>query len=172
MIIITESPEEVQEKLIFLKFNMEGKGHRVSMGKTKTLISGQGLDVLESEVRKYPPALCLSGFNTKSIFCNLCSIRVQKRCGGISGTYSDARSHFVLDWGALRWQTNEGDVYSGNGEIQSGIILLIAWCLSKSAVCEIASITSLDGVRMWQIQWASAHRHLQPIPHNLQGESS
>ena len=41
---------------------------------------------LSEKSGKYPRAECFSEFNTKSIFCKLCSIRIHKRCGGISGT--------------------------------------------------------------------------------------
>ena len=37
---MTESLEEMQDKLILWKTNMEGKGLRINMGKTKVLVPG------------------------------------------------------------------------------------------------------------------------------------
>ena len=51
LVVITESLEELQKKLILRKTNMEGKGLRVNTGKTKVLISGLGLDMLQKSVK-------------------------------------------------------------------------------------------------------------------------
>ena len=64
---ITGSLEELQEKLILWKTNMEGKGLRVNMGKTKFLISGPGIDVLQ-KFGKDACGVCLKGVGTSSIF--------------------------------------------------------------------------------------------------------
>ena len=47
LVIIIESLEELQKKLILWKTNIEGKGLPVNMGKTMVLISGPGLNVLQ-----------------------------------------------------------------------------------------------------------------------------
>ena len=72
LVIITESLEELQEKLILWKTNMEGEGRRVNMGKTKVLLSGHGLDVLQMFV-KDPCGVCLKGVGTHCISCGGCS---------------------------------------------------------------------------------------------------
>ena len=55
------------------------------MGKTEVLISGPGVDVLQ-KYGKDLCAVCLQGVSSDSIFCDGCSIWVQKRCSCISGT--------------------------------------------------------------------------------------
>ena len=60
LIVITESPEELKQTLILWKTNMEGKGLRVNMGKTKIPISGLVLDVLRKS-GKQPCGVCLKG---------------------------------------------------------------------------------------------------------------
>ena len=47
LVIISEPLEELQEKLIPWKTNMEGKGLRVNIGKTKVLLSGPWPNVLQ-----------------------------------------------------------------------------------------------------------------------------
>ena len=83
LVIITESLEELQEMLILWKTNIDGKGLWVNMGKTKVLISGLGLNVLQKS-GKDPCAMCLKGAGTNSIFCGGCSSWVHKECSGIS----------------------------------------------------------------------------------------
>ena len=81
LVIITESLEELQEKLVLWKTNVEGKGLRVNMGKTKVLISGPG-SVLQ-KFDKDPCVVCLKGAcRTNYIFCGGCSSWIHKRFSG------------------------------------------------------------------------------------------
>ena len=57
LVIIANSEKELVERLRDWKKRMEDRGLRVSMPKTKCMVSGEGLDVLEDE-GKYPPC-CL-----------------------------------------------------------------------------------------------------------------
>ena len=67
-VIITESLEELQKKLILLKITMDGKGLRVNMGKTKVLISGPGPMCFRSPAKT--PVSCVSRVPApNSIFC-------------------------------------------------------------------------------------------------------
>ena len=54
---------------------MEKKGLRVNAGKTKIMICGTGLDLLQSS-EEFPRAVC-------SIFCNCCKHLVRKKCSGL-----------------------------------------------------------------------------------------
>ena len=67
---------------------MENKGLRVNMKKTEILISGSGLDLLES-LSKFPCAVCYSkGVGVNSIMCSACKLWVHKKCSGLSGRIS------------------------------------------------------------------------------------
>ena len=94
LLIISESLEELQDKLILWKANMEGKGLQVNMGKTKVLISGPGLDVLQKSC-KDPCAVCLKGVGTNSILHGGCSIWVQEKYSGTSGPLKPDPSFLV-----------------------------------------------------------------------------
>ena len=59
-IIAIESSEELQERLIIWKTNMEGKGLRVNVGKTKVLMSRPGLDVLQKSGKDPYSVWCVS----------------------------------------------------------------------------------------------------------------
>ncbi len=84
LVIISDSLEELQAKLALWKTGMEAKGLRVNMGKTKIMISGPGLNVLQ-KTGKHPCAVCLRGVGTNSILCTGCSCWVHKKCSGITG---------------------------------------------------------------------------------------
>ena len=58
---------------------MEEKGLRVHAGKTKIMICGIGLDLLQSS-GEFPCAFCCTGVGSNSIFCNGCKHWVHKKC--------------------------------------------------------------------------------------------
>ena len=67
------------------KTEMEKKGLRVNMGKTKIMESGINLDVLKKS-GKYPCGVCLTGVGrTNAIQCDGCKCWVHKKCSGIKG---------------------------------------------------------------------------------------
>ena len=58
---------------------MKEKGLRVHAGKTKIMICGMGLDLLQSS-GVFPCAVCRTGVGSNSIFCNGCKHWVDKKC--------------------------------------------------------------------------------------------
>ena len=63
---------------------MEKKGLRVNAGKTKVMICGTGLDLLQSS-GEYPCTVCCSGVGNNKIYCNGCKLWVSKKCSGLQG---------------------------------------------------------------------------------------
>ena len=61
---------------------MEEKGLRVNAEKTKIMICGTGLDLLQS-LGEFPCAVCCTGVGSNSIFCNSCKHWVHKKCSGL-----------------------------------------------------------------------------------------
>ena len=82
LVIIVESLEECVRRLLTWKEAMEKKGLRVNAGKTKIMICGKGLDLLQSS-GKFPCAVCCTGVGSNSIFCNGCKHWVHKKCSGL-----------------------------------------------------------------------------------------
>ena len=68
-------------RLLIWKEAMEKKGLRVNAGKTKVMICGTGLDLLQSS-GEYP-AVCRTGVGNNSIYCNGCKLWVHKKCSGL-----------------------------------------------------------------------------------------
>ena len=77
-LIIAESLEECVRRLLTWKEAMEKKGLRVNAGKTKIMICGTGLDLLQSS-GEFPCAVCRTGVGSNSIFCKHW---VHKKCSG------------------------------------------------------------------------------------------
>ena len=85
LMISAESMEELLVKVQTWKTEMEKKGLRVNMGKTKIMESGINLEVLKKS-GKYPCCVCQSGVgSSNAIFCGGCKRWVHKKCSGIKG---------------------------------------------------------------------------------------
>ena len=65
-LIIADSLEECVRRLLLWKEAMEKKGLRVNVGKTKVMICGTGLDLLQSS-GEYPCAVCRTGTHALSV---------------------------------------------------------------------------------------------------------
>ena len=76
---------------------MEKKGLTVNAGKTKIMICGTGLDLLQSS-GEFPCAVCRTGVGNNSIFCNGCKHWVHKKCSGLKRLTKDT------DYRCTRWQ--------------------------------------------------------------------
>ena len=83
--ISSGSMEELLVKVKTWKTEMEKKGLRVNMRKTKIMESGINLDMLKKS-GKYPCGVCLTGVGrTNAILCDGCERWVHKKCSGIKG---------------------------------------------------------------------------------------
>ena len=110
LVIIAESLEECVRRLLTWKEAMEKKGLRVNAGKTKIMICGTGLDLLQSS-GEFPCAVCRTGVGSNSIFCNGCKHWVHKKCSGLKRLKKDPDYRCTRCQGnctPLEWQTTEG----------------------------------------------------------------
>ena len=88
LVIIAESLEECVRRLLTWKEAMEKKGLRVNAEKTKIMICGTELDLLQSS-GEFPCAVCRTGVGSNSIFCNGCKHWVHKKCSGLKRLKKD-----------------------------------------------------------------------------------
>ena len=88
LVIIAESLEECVRRLLTWKEAMEEKGLRVNAGKTKIIVCGMGLDLLQSS-GKFLCTICCTGVGSNSIFCNSCKHWVHKKCSGLKRLTKD-----------------------------------------------------------------------------------
>ena len=145
LMISAESMEELLIKVQTWKTEMEKKGLRVSMGKTKIMESGINLDVLKKS-GKYPCGVCQSGVgSSNAIFCGGCKRWVHKKCSGIKGPLRpDPEFRCARCLGTAR-AINEREVSEvevGNKKLE----VVPEFCylgdmLSAGGGCELAAIT-------------------------------
>ncbi len=81
---MAESLEELTERLKLWKDNMESKGLRVNMPKTKCLVS-DGSTKATCETGKHPFSICHRGVGRNSVFCLGCKHWVHKKSSKIKG---------------------------------------------------------------------------------------
>jgi len=82
--VIAETEEELINRLNDWKDNVESKGMRVNMNKTKVGISGERQKVRQKAVR-WPCGVCFKGVGSNSLQCTSCQKWVHKKCNGMKG---------------------------------------------------------------------------------------
>ena len=99
--IIAELLEECVGKLLTWKEAMKEKGLRVNAEKTKIIICGTGLDLLQSS-GEFPCAVCHTGVGSNSIFCKDCKYWVHKKCTGLKRLTEDPDYRYTRCQGTVR----------------------------------------------------------------------
>jgi len=112
--VIAETEEELIKRLNEWKDNLESKGMRVNLNKTKVMISGERQKVRQKAVRWPCIGVCSKGVGSNSLQCTSCQKWVHKKCSGIKGSISKVavihlqrllepgnwcRSHWCGYWG-------------------------------------------------------------------------
>ena len=82
LVLMAEILEDLKKKLTIWKDNIEAKGLRVNVNKTKLVCSKQNAPV-KSDPVKWPCSICRIGVCINSIFCHSCNHWVHKRCSKI-----------------------------------------------------------------------------------------
>ena len=88
LVIIAESLEECVRRFLTWKEAMEEKGLRVNAGKTKIMICGTGLTLLQSS-GEFPCAVFRTVVGRNSIFCKGCKHWVHKKSSGLKRVTED-----------------------------------------------------------------------------------
>ena len=139
-----ESMEELLVKVQTWKTEMEKKGLRVNMGKTKIMESGINLDVLKKS-GKYPCDVCQSGVgSSNAIFCGGCKRWVHKKCCGIKGPLRpDPEFRCARCFGTARAidEREVSEVEVGNKKLVVPEFCYLGDMLSAGGGCELAAIT-------------------------------
>ena len=84
LVIIAETLSELLEKFRVWKANLESKGLRVNVDKTKILVSAHNAPK-PVDGSKFPCGVCNKGVGINSIKCLACGFWVHKRCSNIKG---------------------------------------------------------------------------------------
>ena len=85
LVITAETRDELLEKFCVWKTNLESKGLRVIVGKTKIMVSAHNA-TKPVETGKCPCGMCNKGIGSNSIKCLICGFWVHKRCSNVKGS--------------------------------------------------------------------------------------
>jgi len=85
LFMIAETEDALIKRLNERKDNVENKGMRVNMNKTKIMISGEQQKVTQKAV-KWPCNVCGRGLGNNSIQSTSCHKWVHRKCSGIKGS--------------------------------------------------------------------------------------
>ena len=97
--------------------NVESRGMRVNMNKTKVMISGERQKVRQKAVR-WPHGVCSKGVGSNSLQCTSCQKWVHKKCCDIKGSMSNVAKSFIYR-GCLNLVTSAGRTSVDLGPVQS-----------------------------------------------------
>ena len=88
LVIIAESLDECVRRFLTWEEAIEEKGLRVNAGKTKIMICGTRLELLQSS-GEFPCPVCHTGVGSNSIFFKGCMHWVHKKCSGLKRLIED-----------------------------------------------------------------------------------
>jgi len=94
LVVIAETEDDLIKRLTQWKDNMENRGMRVNMNKTKVMIRGERQKVTQKAVR-WPSGVCGRGIGNNSIQCTSCQKLLHRKCSGIKGSIYRVMKSFV-----------------------------------------------------------------------------
>ena len=148
LVISAETEEGLEMKLNKWKTEMEAKGLRVNMGKTKIMVSGVNLQTLKDS-GKYPCSVGRKGVGSNSIYCAGCSHRVHKKCSGVIGS----RSAWGKSRELLPILTSHSLSYITRGQIYSMYIRTVLLYASECWAPNVNDLLKLQRTDRAMIRW-------------------
>ena len=138
---------------------MAEKGLRVNAGKTKIMICGTGLDLLQSS-SDFPCAVCRTGVGSNSILCKGCKHWVHKKCSGLKHLTEDP-DYRCLGTARPLDSRPQREVQVGSDKLE----VVASFCyledmLSAAGGCELSTTTRV------KTTWKK-FRELIPVPSSL-----
>ena len=146
---------------------MEEKGLRVNAGKTKIMICGTGLDLLQGS-GEFPCAVCRSGVGSNSIFCKGCKhweLTMHKKCSGLQHLTEDPDYRCTGCQGTVRpldgRPQREAQVRSDKLEVVASFCYL-GDMLSAADGCELSTTTHVKSAwkKFKELKPVLSSRHL------------
>ena len=94
LVVIAETEDDLITRLNEWKDNVEIRGMRVNMNKTKVMISEEWRKVMQ-KTAGWPCGICGRGVGNNSIQYTSCQKWVHKKCSSIKGSISKAMKPFI-----------------------------------------------------------------------------
>ena len=144
LVIIANSLKECVRRLLIWREAMEKMGLRVNAGKTKVMICGTGLDLLQSS-GEYPCAVCRTGVGNNSIYYNGCKLWVHKKCSRLQRLTPNPDYRYARCMGNAHPQS---DVQVGPDKLEVvASFRYLGDMLSAGGGCEITVTTRVKTVQ-------------------------
>ena len=102
------------------KDNLEAKGMKVNVGKTKWMVSGENA-VGEERSGRWPCSVCRKGVGRNSLQCMECQKWVHAKCSGIKGKLHKVTGSFICR--TCTNKVNTVTIGTGNMDLGDGILL-------------------------------------------------
>ena len=142
LVILAETFEGLMTKMLVFKNDLDSEGLQVNMGKTKVMILGRVLHILQTS-GKYPCTVCRKGVRKNSIFCSGCLFWIHKKCSDIPGRLVED-----LDFRCRRCLGNAQAIYGRPVEVQLAYrkldvgdkLIYLVDCICPDGGCELATI--------------------------------
>jgi len=83
--VIAETEDDLTKRLNEWNDNVENRGMRANMSKTKVMISAEWQKVMQKAVG-WPCGVCGRGVGNTSIQCTSCQKWIHRKCTGIKGS--------------------------------------------------------------------------------------
>ena len=164
LVIIAESLEECVSRLLTWQEAMEEKGLRVNAGKTKIMICGTGLDLLQIS-GEFPCAVCRTGVGSNSIFCKGCKHWVHKKCSGLKRLTEDPDYRCTWSKGTARpldgRPQREVQVGPDKLEVDDASFCYLGDMLSAAGGCELSTNNTCEN-RLKEVQGAETSSLFPP----------
>ena len=111
LVVIAETEEDLVNRLDEWKKNMENRGVRVNMNKTKVMISGERQKPVQKAAR-WPCGVCGGGVGSNLIQCTNCQKWVHKKHSGIKGSMYKVMRSFICRGDCITSHANAFKIFS------------------------------------------------------------
>ena len=93
LVIMADSLEELVVKINLWKSNLENKGLRVNIKKTKVMCCSHNVAGPKKRPGQFPCGVCDENVGRNSIYCSQCHKWIHKRCSGVIGKLKEDPSY-------------------------------------------------------------------------------
>ena len=149
---MVETLEDLKKKLTIWKDNVEAKGLRVNVNKTKLVCSKRNSSV-KSDPVKWPCSNCREGLSINSIFCQSCNHWVHIRCSKIKGRLkADQSFRCNACTNNMTISQDDPEVITGNDKFELvGLFCYVGDSIGQSGSCLEATADSESGLEEFPV---------------------
>ena len=155
LVITAHSLEELKERYQCWKDNLEAKGLKVNILKTKILMSKSQMPTHVGK-SKFPCGVCMKGVGRNSIFCNYCQKWVHQKCTDIKLLKEDPNFKCKRCVGDIvSYKDDEKEILIGNDSLE----VVNSFCYLGDVIDQVGGCAGATTARI-RSAWKSFHELL------------